>query len=215
MNLLKLLPPTINSNQHYVVWLDNLFTSTTLLSYLKELGYGAAGTCRANSGIHKDFVEAQKREKSSGQRLTKWGTIYQQPTMDNVVLQTSWKDSSLVLFMTTVHSPVELDPDVIQLQQVNTKPGQLIGNQMIVANRKMVKTTSSAYKTHQAVFGNSFRKNLAIPLLVSEYNYGHGHVDTADHLRANSKGERAIRRGGWHALWRFLYNTVLDRKSVV
>jgi hypothetical protein len=36
-----------------------------------------------------------------------------------------------------------------------------------------------------------------------------GQVDLADQYRANNPGRRRIRRGGWHAIWKFIYNTVL------
>jgi Transposase IS4 len=49
----------------YCVWLDNLFVSTTLLSYLRKLGYGAAGTARTNSGICQEFVAKKKAEQSN------------------------------------------------------------------------------------------------------------------------------------------------------
>jgi hypothetical protein len=34
-------------------------------------------------------------------------------------------------------------------------------------------------------------------------------VDRADQLRANNPGTRQVRRGGWHALWLFMFNVVL------
>jgi hypothetical protein len=66
VNLLQRLPkPPIGPTFRYCVWLDNLFVSTTLLSYLRKLGYGAAGTARTNSGICKDFVAKKKAEQSN------------------------------------------------------------------------------------------------------------------------------------------------------
>ena len=53
------------------------------------------------------------------------------------------------------------------------------------------------------------RKNLAIPCVIDEYNHKMGQVDLADQYRAGNPGLRRIRRGGWHALWKFIYNTVL------
>ena len=34
-------------------------------------------------------------------------------------------------------------------------------------------------------------------------------VDQADQLRSYNSGLRRIRKGGWHAIWHFLFNTVL------
>jgi hypothetical protein len=56
--LLELLPKV--PGLRYVVWLDNLFTSTKLLTYLRELGHGVVSTCRTNSGICKAFVNKKK-----------------------------------------------------------------------------------------------------------------------------------------------------------
>jgi hypothetical protein len=52
VTLLKTLPnPPTGPGLRYCIWLDNLFVSTKLFSYLRTLGIGAAGTCRTNSGI--------------------------------------------------------------------------------------------------------------------------------------------------------------------
>jgi hypothetical protein len=59
--LLELLPKVPDSL--YVVYLDNLFTSTKLLRCLRTHGYGAASTCHTNSGICKTFVERKNEDK--------------------------------------------------------------------------------------------------------------------------------------------------------
>ncbi len=48
--LLQLLPKR-PLDSPYIVWLDNLFSSTKLFGYLRQLGFGATGTARTNSGI--------------------------------------------------------------------------------------------------------------------------------------------------------------------
>jgi len=40
----------------YVVWLDNLFSSTKLFQYLRDLGFGATRTARTTSGICAEFA---------------------------------------------------------------------------------------------------------------------------------------------------------------
>jgi hypothetical protein len=82
INLLKSLPdPPIGPTFRYCVWLDNLFVSTTLFSYLRKLGYGAAGTTRTNSGICKDFV-AKKKAEQTNQQTSRWGSLWQVPTVE-------------------------------------------------------------------------------------------------------------------------------------
>ena len=53
--LLQLLPKRPKESP-YVIWLDNLFSSTKLFEYLQELGFGVTGTARINSGICADFI---------------------------------------------------------------------------------------------------------------------------------------------------------------
>jgi hypothetical protein len=50
---------------------------------------------------------------------------------------------------------------------------------------------------------------MLIPDLVDDYNYNMGAFDLVDQLRASNPGVRRIRRGGWHALWLFIFNVVL------
>jgi hypothetical protein len=200
-------PPTGPSLQ-YCVWLDNLFVSTTLFSYLRRLGYGAAGTCRTNSGICQEFVLKKKAEQAN-QSISQWGSLWQAPTEDNLVLQTAWKDNNLVLFLSTIHHPIELNPETVRSQQAKMKPGNLIGQELIVRDRRRPRATSTAARSVRAEFGNAVRKNLAIPCVIDEYNHKMGQVDLADQYRAGNPGRRRIRRGGWHAIWKFIYNTVL------
>ena len=125
------------------------------------------------------------------------------------MLQTAWKDNNLVLFLSTIYYPVELDPDIVRILQANTEPGNLIGQELIVQDRRQPRATSTAAKSVRAEFGNAVRKNLAIPCIIDEYNYKMGQVDLANQYQASNPGRRQIRQGGWHALWKFIYNTVL------
>jgi hypothetical protein len=63
--LQSLRKPPIRPSFCYCVWLDNLFMSTTLLSYLQKLGYSAASTTKTNSGICKEFVAKKKAKQSN------------------------------------------------------------------------------------------------------------------------------------------------------
>ncbi len=74
---------------------------------------------------------------------------------------------------------------------------------------KRPSTTSTSAKTARKPFGSSAQKELPIPIFIDEYNHSMGHVDQADQLRSYNPGLRRIRRGGWHALWNFIFNMVL------
>jgi hypothetical protein len=90
------------------------------------------------------------------------------------VLQTAWKDNNLVLFLSTIHYPVELDPDIVRTLQAKSKPGNLIGLELIVQDRRRPKATSTAAKSVQAEFGDAVQKNLAILCVIDEYNHRMG-----------------------------------------
>lgn len=45
------------STQGNIYYLDNLFTSTKLLKFMREKGFGVTGTCIGKSGILKDYSE--------------------------------------------------------------------------------------------------------------------------------------------------------------
>jgi hypothetical protein len=78
-------------------------------------------------------------------------------------------------------------------------------NTIVVRNRKRPSSTSTSAKTARKPFGSESRKDLPIPDFVDGYNHNMNHVDIADQLRSTNPGNRRIRRGGWHALWNFLF----------
>src|SRR5450432_4862429 len=103
-------------------------------------------------------------------------------------MQYTWKDNALVLFLSTTSS----DP-----------------NSIIIRNWKRPSSTSSSAKTARKPFGSEPRKDLPIPKFVDDYNHLMNQVDIADQLRSSNVGNRRIRRGGWHALWNFLFQVTI------
>jgi hypothetical protein len=61
-HLLELLLKRLQGSL-YIIWLDNLFSSTKLFGYLQDLGYGATGTARTNSGICAEFVAKKQADQ--------------------------------------------------------------------------------------------------------------------------------------------------------
>jgi hypothetical protein len=183
--LLRLLPKQ-PPEAPYVVWLDNLFSSTKLFEYLRKEGIGATGTARANSGIYTEFVQKKKLDKAKD--LEPWGTLYSAPTIGNDIMQFAWKDNALVLFLSTTSS------DEIS---------------MVIRNRKRPSTTSTSAKTARKPFGSEPRKDLPIPKFVDDYNHLMNQVDVGDQLRSTNPGNRRNKRGGWHALWNFLFHVTI------
>jgi hypothetical protein len=60
-HLLNLHPP--HTHGRYVVYIDKLYTSIKLLSYLRKIGYGATGTARTNSGIINGLVRLKRDDE--------------------------------------------------------------------------------------------------------------------------------------------------------
>lgn len=171
--------------QPYCVWLDNLFTSHNLMIQLREKGYGAAGTCRVNSGVVQDLVDKKNAEKTKD--LFDWGSLFKVVSDDNKVCQLGWKDNGLVLFQTTVHTGDE-------------PPTQRL--------RKRPPKSFQKAKTARVPFGNDARKVLPVMTAANDYNFNMNHVDRANNLKAQNCGARTIRKG-WKALFLWLLNTAL------
>ena len=73
LHLLKQLLPA-----RYHVYLDNLFTSYTLIKVLRSEGFGATGTCRTNAGVISELIDIKKNDK--GKDEMPWGTLISMPT---------------------------------------------------------------------------------------------------------------------------------------
>ena len=120
----RLYPP-----KKHVIWLNNLFTSVKLLTRLRGLGIGAAGTVRTtktqreeqgdlkgNIKVATTTKEKKKKKKvlakQINQTLTElklthaaqipWGELYAEVSKDGQVMEFTWKDANIMLFMSTV-----------------------------------------------------------------------------------------------------------------
>jgi Transposase IS4 len=147
-HLLELLPKR-PPDSPYIVWLDNLFSSTKLFGYLRQQGFGATGTARSNSGICADF--ATKKQADQKKDNIPWGTLYSEPTIGNDINQLAWKDNALVLFLSTTH-----------------ETGQ---DQVVIRHRKRPALTSTSAKTARKAFGSEPEKDLPIPKFIDDYNH--------------------------------------------
>ena len=178
--LLQQLPEW--DNGHYHIWLDNLFTSSRLLSYLHSNNVGASGTARANSGIHQDIlkektIESKKDQYEWGYKTVRY-VIQGSVDKDNgKIMQMGWKDNSYCLFQSNCTDGL---PNLAKL-------------------RRRPKKTSSKAKTSRVPFGIHSQAWLFIPLLVHGYNTYMNGVDRGDPSRASLPWRRHYQH--WKALF--------------
>lgn len=173
--------------RQYKVILDNLFVSEALMLRLRQRGWGALGTARPNSGIVEDILHLKKTDGKEGFREMQWGEVVTAPTESNKVNNMAFKDNAVVLFQSNYHT----------------------GEGHVLRRRKRPKKTSGKAKTARIPFGDQPTKTLPLPTFDDEYNYGMGAVDLGDQLKSYNAGLRLCRRGGWHAMWQWMLNTVL------
>src|SRR5947207_12472157 len=97
LQMARLLPKFPNA--HYVLYLDNYFTSIPLFSILRKENIGAAGTTRP-TGIDFPALLTVLRKKWSTK--LDWGTVVAD-IVDNV-LCIGWQDNNFVLGLSTIHT---------------------------------------------------------------------------------------------------------------
>jgi hypothetical protein len=93
----RLLPKFPNS--HFVIYMDNYFTSILLFSILRKENIGAARTTRP-SGIGFPALLIVSRQKWSTK--LDWGTTFADEV--DSVLCIGWQDNNFVLGLSTVHT---------------------------------------------------------------------------------------------------------------
>jgi hypothetical protein len=118
-----------NGGKGHCVWIDNLFTSSKLLSTLRQRGIAGAGTVRTQKTKREENAELEESEpeavrgprrpskekerqfgmnpllmdlKTKYSNQVPWGKTYCSLSNDKMVLQMAWKDSQVVLFMSTI-----------------------------------------------------------------------------------------------------------------
>jgi hypothetical protein len=143
----------------YHVYLDNLFTSTQLLEYLRSEGFAATGTCTVSSGVHEDIVYLKKTQER-GANAMPWGTTVAIPTESENVVHTGFQDAAFALAMSIFWD----------------------GKTKVLRVRKRPKETAGNAKISRAPFQDRPTKALQIPELYDAYNHQIGAVDLRDQL---------------------------------
>ena len=172
----------------YHLWLDNLFTSTRFLEYMRNhREVGISGTCRLNAGILSEILDLNRHDKAKSGDNVPWGEVLSLPTKSNQICQVAWKDSSLALMMSTVEE----------------------GTVDVEVERRRPKQRKKKEEQKHKPFKGQATKTLRIPAIFYHYNMLMGAVDVFDHLTAMNAGLRRVRRGAWQALEHWLLRTVL------
>ncbi|EXM13229.1 hypothetical protein FOTG_18316 [Fusarium oxysporum f. sp. vasinfectum 25433] len=186
------------STQTHHVFTDNLFSSPQLFRLLRQLGYGATGTARPNCGITTEIKHIRETGKAPNGTPLKYNEVYLIPTKDKQVLQIAWKDSSVVLFLSSVHSAAPHDR-ILTKRKLPAKRG----------------TKAEAQHLQQVFNGDSF-KMTPIPSVAAQYNVEMNHVDRGDQIRSYTTYEHRFRRGPWQALlWSFLLEVALANSFIL
>ena len=202
----------IDNNNKHVVWFDNFFTSARLLSVLRDLEFGAAGTVRVIKTKRDEYEEkhgtqAQKQQKEQNRELDtslsdfkleyeaqiEWGQLYEVIFKDKKVAQFAWKNQQVVLFMSTIH----IDRKIVK-----------------TLRRRSAKTFINA-RTSRASFGDLAIKKLPISDFIDFYNYFMNSVDVVNQLRCYYDTQRVYLKT-WKSLWHFLLNiTIVNSYKII
>jgi len=172
---------------YFTIYLDNYFTSIPLFRKLRAINIGAVGTTRCGAaGIEFPPLLTVLREKH--RKKLPWGTTCA-VTVDDV-LCIGWQDNNLVLMLSTVHT----------VHQANDE---------VVRERKRPANTSTNATIARKVFGDCAIMELAIPVVIDDYNGNMNGVDLANQLRSVYDTQRIAYR-----TWLPLFYWILDQSAI-
>jgi hypothetical protein len=136
----------------------------------------------SGSGIVPELAELKLKY---GQRVG-WGRRFIKATDYKRIVQFAWKDTAIVLFQSTVGNPSDL------IQRPRKRP------------------SNGGTKTElDEVWGDSFVKDLEIPILIDHYNHRMNAVDLMDQIRSYYSTQRRTSRT-WRPLFTFLFEASLS-----
>jgi hypothetical protein len=118
-----------------------------------------------------------------------WGELYGCLSPDQKVLQLAWKDTQIVLFMTT-----------------------LVDAQMTIS--RVRKRPNKKDKWIKQAFGDQPFKRLKIPDFIDMYNHLMNGVDRADQIRTYYRTNRKNFRT-WKPLWNYLFQTTICNAALI
>jgi hypothetical protein len=182
LQMARLLPKFEQS--HFILFLDNYFTSIPLFSMLRAENIGAVGTTRPQGTEFPALLIALRQKWST---KLDWGTICAIEV--NGVLCIGWQDNNLVLGLTTIHTVHE-------------------ASSMISRFRKRPQITSTNAATARKIFGDLARMELDIPVFIDDYNHNMNGVDLANQFRQPYDTQRISYR-----IWFPLMHWIFDQAA--
>ncbi|SCO91021.1 uncharacterized protein FRV6_15149 [Fusarium oxysporum] len=148
--------------------------------------------------IIKELKEAKERNKAGNGSFLPYHEVRDIPTKDYKVMHIGWKDSSIVLFLSTVHTGADEDRTLKKRKSLA---------------KKSIKSESQRI---QQVFGGDAFKIVPIPIVAAEYIDEMNRVDRGDELRSYTTYEHRFRRSPWQALlWGFLLDVAFANSFIL
>ena len=181
--IVQLLPKFPNA--HFVIYIDNYFTSIPLFSMLRKENIGAAGTSRP-SGIDLLVLLIVLRKKHSTK--IEWGTTIADIVDD--VLCIGQQDNNFVLGLSTIHTVYEAS------SQVDSR-------------RNRLGPTSTNARITKKVFGDCPFRILQILTQVDNYNHNMNSVDLANQHQQLYNTQRIA-----YQTWVLLLHQILDQAAI-
>ena len=138
-----------------------------------------------NFGMNEKLIEL----KTKWSNHIAWGELYGCLSSDQKVLQLAWKDTQIVLFMTTL---VDASATVSRLRKRPNKKDKWI----------------------KQAFGDQPFKRLEIPDFIDMYNHLMNGVDRSDQIRTYYRTNRRNYRT-WKPLWNYLFQTTICNAALI
>ena len=138
-----------------------------------------------NFGMNERLTEL----KTKWSNHIAWGELYGCISSDQKVLQLAWKDTQIVLFMTTL---VDAQTTILRERKRPNKKDKWI----------------------KQAFGDQPFKKLEIPDFIDMYNHLMNSVDRADQIRTYYRINRRNYRT-WKPLWNYLFETTICNASLI
>ena len=175
------------TRRDYVIYFDNFFSNTRLLSALRFYNIAASGTARTNSA---EYPQQLKKHEKRGNKWN-WGK-----TEDLVVRDVShicWRDRVLVRFMTTCYKASE----ITNVPRKRPHGTNLLDRQEI-----------------QRLWGEEYRTTIPQLSIAVDYNLFMGGVDIADQMRSYYSCHMKSQRN-WMPLFYWLVDATICNSYII